>query len=128
MANGILIFIAGLIIGGVFVYALINTNSISYITSSKLSSSPSNNTQLNNCLSQVNSAIGLLQAKLASGTQITIVNTTNFGVANNQSINKIGSWANSWYANIASAPAEYCGDGYSAGFLCSDMALLQAKV
>lgn len=133
MANGIIYFVLGIIVGSILVYALSNPTLINSISNSKLSNNLLNNTsspQLSSCISQVDSATSLLQAKVASSTKITIVNTTDFGIASSQSINEISYWANLWNSNRVVLPTQYCnggGFGAATGYLCSDMSLAQSQ-
>lgn len=127
--KGILIFIAGIIIGALLVYFLTHTNAVNYENglNSGLagnSASQTQSTQLSSCQSQVQSVVNILRAKGNPSDQISVVNTTVFGSYTNKTDMEITSWANTWQTNQV-ALGYGCDSGNLAGYLCSDINTIQ---
>lgn len=65
-------------------------------TLSQVATVPSTSSYVSSCTDQVESAMNVLQDKMPSGSSVSIVNTTSFGVINNNSKNVVVSWINLW--------------------------------
>jgi hypothetical protein len=103
MANGILLFILGLIIGGVLVYVLINPSTINAITNSRFSSNLNTNivqnSQLNACLSQIEAKFNIIEAKQPPDSTVSIANSTIFNKTNSN-FTIINKWISAWTVDI----------------------------
>ncbi len=101
MANSALTFVIGFILGIVFIYLIVQ---LGYVNLSNINplhiTNQSQTGAQSNCTYQLNMALNILKTKLSTGSQITIVNTTDFGiVSNNRSIAAVKSWASTWYSD-----------------------------
>ena len=101
MANSALTFVIGFILGIVFIYLIVQ---LGYVNLSNINplhiTNQSQTSAQSNCTNQLNVALNILKDKLPTGSQITIANTTDFGIVNsNQSIAAVKSWASTWYSD-----------------------------
>lgn len=118
LITSIILLVVGVVIG----YFVATSGVLN--SSSLLTPTYSHSSYLNNCTSQVQSAINLLEQKSPSSVQISIVNSTDFGAYNNQTISTIHSWVNSW-SSPGTGYASSCGVEYVSGQLCSDLQVIQ---
>lgn len=127
MGNGVLIFVAGFVLGVVFIYSIVQLGyvDISAVNPLHIVSQGQTNTQ-NSCISQLNATLTILKDKLPTGTQSTIINTSKFGVVNiNYSVAAVQSWAKIWYSDPL-MPGFTCSGSpefYNPSYFCNDLKL-----
>ncbi len=95
------------------------------LTSSTPTTSLNPTTSSDSCATQLNSALNIFKIKLASGSQVSIVNTTVFGTINSQSADNVQSWATEWESNSYPAIAGYptCNAENGNTYFCDDLTL-----
>jgi hypothetical protein len=94
-------------------------------------SAPSGQSILDSCLSQVNSALQIAEAKLPSGTSVNIVNSTifyyNSSVKN--TISNINGWIIVWNSGYSfGSVGESCNSYYPDLFTCDDLSSLSGEL
>ncbi|MEM4068183.1 MAG: hypothetical protein QXV17_15140 [Candidatus Micrarchaeaceae archaeon] len=137
MGKGVLIFIAGFVLGVVFIYSIVrlgyvdlsSANPLHVVSQGPVSTQNVSRGQMstqNSCISQLNSALTILMDKLPTGAQSTIINTSNFGIVNtNNSYSAVLSWGNIWYSDPLMPGFTCSGDPefYTPSYFCEDLKL-----
>lgn len=85
---------------------------------------------LNSCLSKVNSVLQIADAKLPSGTSVTIINSTVFyyNLTANNTINNINSWITTWNSGYSFGGGESCKSDYADLYVCKDWTSLSYEI
>lgn len=134
-------YVAVLIVGIIIGVFLANPNTIQQLENFglNLQQSTANNTAptppegqsvLNACLSKINSGLQIAEAKLPSGTSVSIVNSTIFyyDLNSGTTIDNINSWIVLWNSGYGYGGSESCKTYYPNLFVCSDLSSLSTEL
>ncbi len=138
-------FLAVLLVGIIIGVLISNPNDIQQLENSGLNagfnthqssivnntpSPPSSQSVLDTCASDVNSALQIAEAKLPSGTSVSIVNSTAFyyNTTVKSTINNVNSWIVVWNTGYSFSGSESCESYYPNLQTCSDLSSLSSEL